>query len=102
VLVYYLDMQNYELTVVLPGSATAAKKKSVQETIGKIVKTFSGKVGKVEDQGKKDLAYEIAKNDSGIFLFFPLELGEEGAKALPQKLNLEEDVIRYLLIRGEK
>ncbi|MEJ2441595.1 MAG: 30S ribosomal protein S6 [Patescibacteria group bacterium] len=95
-------MQDYELTVVLPGSATAAKKKSVQEAIGKIIKTFNGKVGKVEDQGKKDLAYQIAKNDSGVFLFFPLELSQEGAKALPQKLNLEEDIIRYLLVRKEK
>lgn len=94
-------MQSYELTVVLPGSATAAKKKSVEETIKKMAKTFKGKVGKVEDWGKKELAYEIGKNESGVFLFFPLELGPEETKTLSSKLNLEKDIIRYLLVRED-
>lgn len=92
----------YELTVVLAGGASAGKKKSVQETIGKMVKTFKGKVGKVEDWGEKKLAYKIVKNDSGVFLFFPLELEPETVKTLSSKLNLEEDIIRYLLVRKEK
>ena len=86
------------MTIVLPGSATAAKKKSVQERIEKLITGAKGKVGKVEDWGKRQLAYEIAKNDAGIFLHFPLELEGEAAKGLDAKLNLEEDVIRYLLV----
>jgi len=92
-------MGNYELTVVLSGNTTVAKKKNTQEAIAKIVKIIGGKVGKVENWGKKELAYKIAKNDSGIFLHFPLELEAEAAKNLDTKLNLEEDIIRYLLIR---
>lgn len=92
-------MRKYELTVVLPGGATVAKKKSVSENLKKLITTFKGKVGKMEDWGKKELVYKIAKNDSGIFLHFPLELEAEAVKNLDTKLNLEEDIIRYLLVR---
>jgi small subunit ribosomal protein S6 len=95
-------MQDYELTVVLPGSTTTIKKKNAQEAIEKIVKTIGGKVGKIEEWGKKELAYEIAKNDSGIFLHYQLKLEGEAVKMLPQKFNLEENIIRYLLVRKEE
>lgn len=93
-------MRKYELTVVLPGGATAAKKKSVGEKVKKLITASKGKAGKMEDWGKKELAYKMAKNDSGAFLYFPLELEAEAVKDLDTKLNLEEDIIRYLLIRA--
>ena len=67
-------MRQYELTIILAGKATPAKKKSVTEKIKKLITTLKGKVGKVEDWGEKELAYQIAKNETGIFLHFPLEL----------------------------
>lgn len=93
-------MQKYELTLVLDGKATAAKKKAVQGLIEKIVKTFKGKVGKVEEWGKKDLAYKIGKSTTGEFLTFPLELDVQSPKALFLKLKSEEDIIRYLLVKS--
>ena len=37
-------MKDYELTIVLPGKFTPAKKKAVQERIEKLIKTFKGSV----------------------------------------------------------
>lgn len=91
-------MKNYELTIVLPGNATAAKKKDAGERIEKMVKVNGGKVAKADDWGKKELAYEIDKNDSGIFLYFELEMPTEAVKALKDKMKLEDDIIRYLVI----
>jgi len=94
-------MNSYELTVVLPGKVTPANKKKAVEMLTKLVKVNGGTLGKLDDWGEKQLAYKMAKNDSGSFLHFPLELPPEGAKALLGKLNLEEGIIRYLLIRAE-
>ena len=95
-------MNNYEMTLVLPEKATPAKKKSVGETIGKMVKIFKGKVVKVDDWGKLDLAYPIEKNESGNFLHFHLELEADGPKNLSDKLNLEEGILRYLIVTREE
>ena len=94
-------MRNYELTVVLPGKATPAKKKTAQGKIEKIVTAAKGKVDKFDDWGERELAYPIAKNDTGNFLHFQLELEAEAVKGLDSKLNLEEGIIRYLLVKKE-
>ncbi len=92
-------MNKYELTIVLDGKATAAKKKSVTEKLEKMIKALKGNVVKVKDWGIKDLYYEIKKSETGAFLIFELELEGQGAKTINDKLRLEEEVIRYLLIR---
>ncbi len=92
-------MNKYELTVVIDGKATSAKKKAVGDKITKLVGVLEGKVGKVEDWGVKDLTFRIKKSDSGVFLHFPLELTGAAAKALMNKVKVEEDIIRYLLVR---
>jgi small subunit ribosomal protein S6 len=95
-------MENYELTLVLPAKTTAAKKKSAQELIEKLVKTLKGKMLKTDDWGELKLSYKISGNESGIFLHHWLELDKQAVKDINNKLRLEEGVIRYLLVRKEK
>lgn len=95
-------MRSYELTIVLDGKITSAKKKSVTQKIEKVVEAAKGKVGKVKDWGVKDLAYKIKKSLTGAFLIFPLELQSESVKPLNEKLRLDEEIIRYLLVKKEK
>lgn len=92
-------MNKYELTVVLPGKATAAKKKSVTESIEKLAKILKGKVGKVDDWGVIDFAYLIKKNTQGAFLSFPLEIEASMVSQLDTKLRMEDNIIRYLIVR---
>ncbi len=92
-------MNTYELTVIIDGKSSGAKKKAVVEKITKFVTTLKGKVGKLSDWGVKDLAYQIKKSTSGVYLHFPLELEASGAKALQAKLRVEEELLRSLLIR---
>ena len=94
-------MNGYELTVVLPGKTKAAKKKTVSEKIEKLVKTAGGRVDKTDDWGEIDLAYKIKKEATGLFLQFLIELKGSEVKSLPDKLRLESDIIRYLIVKKE-
>lgn len=95
-------MRQYEVTVVLGEKSTAAKKKSVSAKIKEIAGALGGEIVKTEDWGKRDLAYTIEDSNSGFFLFFLLELEAQGARQLDDKLRMEEDLIRYLVVRKEK
>ena len=92
-------MEKYELVVVLDGKATSARVKAIGEKVTKLVAAFEGKVGKVEDWGKKELAYRIKKSDTGYYLLFPLELKKISVSALSLKLKTETDIIRYLILK---
>ncbi len=94
-------MRKYELTIVLPGSVTPAKKKAAKEKIEKLIKVLKGKVAKLDDWGERKLAYEIKKNTSGTFLHFQIELEAGSAPEIDKKLRLDEEMIRYLLVSIE-
>ena len=94
-------MNLYELTIVLSGKATAAKKKTSQEKLEKILQGLKGKITKTDDWGEVELSHKVAKNSSGIFLHFNLELESKFTQTLNQKLKMEDDIIRYLIVRKE-
>lgn len=92
-------MNFYELTAVLPGEATASKKKQVKESLDKLIKIFKGEIVENKDWGDIELSYPIKKNTSGFFMFYILKLEGESAKALEEKLRVDEELIRFLMIR---
>ncbi len=95
-------MNNYTLTVVVDGKVTPAKRKSIKDSLEKLVESFKGKVEKVEELGEKELAYTIKKVNTGYFLNFKVSLDGSGTKGLLSKLNLDDNLLRYLLVRSEK
>jgi small subunit ribosomal protein S6 len=95
-------MNKYELTLVLEGKNSSAKKKKVTETLEKILKVLKAKVVESKDWGVKDLAYKLDKNEQGAYLHFVLEMEAPAVKALNEKLRTDSDILRFLLIRVEK
>ncbi len=94
-------MNKYELTLILDGKATSAKKKSVLETLEKSIKMLEGKVEKAEDWGVKELFHEIKKVKEGLYLHMPFEMEAKSIKSFEIKLKATDDILRYLIIRTE-
>lgn len=94
-------MNKYELTLVLDGKAGAAKKKKVTETLEKTLKIFKGAISESKEWGVKELAYKLGKSETGLYLYFELDLDPTAVKALNDKIRVDPDLIRYLLIRKE-
>lgn len=94
-------MNNYELTIILEGKTTAAKKKTVLESIEKTVKLLKGKMDKVEDWGVKELFHKMNKKSEGAYLHMPLELPAKAVKQLDLKLKTEDNIIRYLIVKAK-
>jgi len=95
-------MNIYELTLILEGKTSPAKKKSLVEKIEKLVKLNKGNILKKDDWGKKDFAYPIKKNDTGIYLFFEIELEPEAVNKVSEKIRIDDDVLRHLIIRKDE
>lgn len=93
-------MQTYELTLVVPAKAKA-KEKTLTEKVEKIVKVADGKLIKKETWGEIELSYLIKKQETGFFLHFNLELDKVAVKGLDEKLRVDDEVLRYLLVRKD-
>jgi small subunit ribosomal protein S6 len=94
-------MNKYELTLILEGKTTSAKKKAVLETLEKSVKMLEGSLQKAEDWGVKEMFHEIKKEKEGLYLHMPFELNAKSIKSLEIKLKAMENVLRYLIVRTE-
>ncbi len=94
-------MQNYELTIVMPGKVTPAKKKDAVKFVESLVKTSKGEVENQKDWGTLELAYPIKKNKSASFMLFNVNLPKSSTKDVNDKLRVQEQFIRYLLVKAE-
>ena len=94
-------MNKYELTVILEGKTTSAKKKAVLETLEKSIKMLEGTVSKAEDWGVKELFNEIKKQKEGLYLHMPFEIPAKSIKPLEIKLKATDTILRYLIVRTE-
>ncbi len=73
--------------------------KKLLETAEGIFKTFKGTVDAKEDWGKKNFTYKMNGLSEGFYHIWTVSLLGAEIKALKAKLNLEEGIIRYLLLK---
>ncbi len=66
--------------------------------LDKLILDLGGEVVSSKTWGEKVLAYPIKKQDKAIFTTVIFNLPKENIAKLKQRLNLEEDILRYLII----
>lgn len=94
-------MRSYELTLIFPSSLDEAGQEKILTKIKKIITDAGGKIGKIDEWGKRQLTYPIKKQKEGVYFLLNLELEGKEAKQIEEKLKLEEVILRHLLIRKE-
>ncbi|OGE31671.1 30S ribosomal protein S6 [Candidatus Daviesbacteria bacterium RIFCSPHIGHO2_01_FULL_44_29] len=88
-------MNSYQLTVVVKPSIEDSERK---ELLAAITKQF-GKATKEELWGNRDLAYPIEHLLKAYYAHYEFEGDPKTIAALDKSMKLNEDILRYLLIR---
>ncbi len=92
-------MNKYELALVINGRLSDEERDSALETVKGIVERFNGKIGEVEDWGKKRLAYEIQKMHEGFYYFIHFEAESSAPAEIESRVRILEPVLRYLVVK---
>lgn len=92
-------MNNYLLTLVLKADLEDKERKEFLDSLMKKITGEAGKVKKEDLWGIRDLAYPIKKQTKGFFAHFELETDPKIAKTIDKNLKVEENILRYLLVR---
>lgn len=85
-------MNTYELTVLVRNEADV-------NTVKQLLESFEASVKKEEKWGKRDLAYPIGKDTSAFYFTYTLEIDGTRIEDFKQKMNFEEKVMRYLMLK---
>ncbi len=92
-------MNSYNLTLVLKPDLTEAERKTLLASVTKKLIGEDGKIDKEDMWGSKDLSYPIKKQTKGFFVHYEATTDPKNGKAIDNTLKLEEDILRYLLVR---
>ena len=99
-------MRQYELYLVIDADAEEEDVNAIVERMTQLISTgdgeANGEVIKVEARGKRRLAYPIKKKTEGQDIILLLQAPSAALPEMERVLKLDEQVLRYLLVRQDE
>jgi len=95
-------MRNYELTFIVHPELEKGGVTAAIERVKQLIVEGGGQVNKVDPWGKRRLAYPIRKQREGYYVVMQVQLPPEAVSELERRLELDEEVLRYLVVRTEE
>lgn len=95
-------MQLYETTVIVDSLLKPDDLRDVREKIVSFISNHGGSVQKVEEWGKRRLAYEIAKKQYGYYLHMRFTAPAAVTALLEREYRLNESISRFLTVKVDK
>ena len=93
-------MKDYELTVLFHPDLEMNIDPALDK-VKKLITSMGGKIIKEEAEGKKRLAYSIAKQEFAIYYYFDVSLPPEAPNKISSSMNIVDEVLRYMLVRAD-
>lgn len=94
--------REYETIYILRPNTPNEQVAEINTRVKGIIEGMSGKILKVDNWGKRRLAYEVAKERKGIYLYW-LYLAQPGVvEETERNLRMLDSVIRYLTVKVDE
>ncbi|HCT65771.1 MAG TPA: 30S ribosomal protein S6 [Lachnospiraceae bacterium] len=94
-------MNKYELALVLRPDLEEEAKVAESQKVQDLITRFEGTIEKIDDWGKRRLAYPIKKVNEGFFSFISFEADGSAPAEIESRIRIMENVLRYLIIRKD-
>lgn len=87
--------RHYETVWIVRSDAGEDTVKGIIQKASAAVQAGGGKVNRVDEWGRRRLAYSINKKHEGFYVVMDYMSGAEASKELERSLKFNEDVLRY-------
>lgn len=94
-------MKNYEILFILKPTLTEDEVKVKTDFVNEIITKNGGEIASVIDMGTRKLAYEIKGYERGTYKVTYFKAPTNLIAELTRVLNINEDVIRFLVVKYE-
>ncbi|PKM51605.1 MAG: 30S ribosomal protein S6 [Firmicutes bacterium HGW-Firmicutes-7] len=95
-------MNKYELAIIINGKLDDESRDAALEKVKGYVERFGGTISKIDDWGKRRLAYEIEKIKEGYYYFIYFEADAEAPNEIEKRIRIMETLLRYLCLNIEE
>ena len=94
-------MANYESVLIARQDLGASQINTLVSELSEVIKKEGGEVVKVDNWGLKNLAYRIKKNRKGYYVLLNIVAPANAVAEYERLVRLNEDIIRYMIVRVE-
>ncbi len=94
-------MKEYELTVLIHPDLEADLETPLKK-VRDIITTAGGVIKNEDVWGKKKLAYEINREEFGVYVYMDVELPADAPLKISNIFNITDEVLRYLLAKVDE
>ena len=88
-------LREYEVVYVLTPNADSAEAERINNKVGEVVSSFGGKLLKLDNWGRRKLAYPIKKQTRGIFVYTKFVARAGVVAEIERNLRIADSVVRF-------
>ena len=94
-------MNKYESVIIINPTVEAEKIKTLVQKFTDLINN-AGNVEKVDEVGKKKLAYEVMMNIEGYYVIINFEAQPELIVELERNYRITDEVLKFIVVRVEE
>ncbi|MFV9510321.1 30S ribosomal protein S6 [Tepidibacillus sp. LV47] len=95
-------MRKYEVMYVIRPDLNEEAMKGLVNKFQNVITANGGEIEKVEEMGKRRLAYEIKGYTEGVYVVMNFQSEPQMVAELERNLRISDGIIRYLIVKDEK
>ncbi|TQS76335.1 30S ribosomal protein S6 [Ornithinibacillus gellani] len=94
-------MTKYEIMYIIRPDMEEEAQTALLERFNKILTDNGAEIEKVDEKGKKRLAYEINDYRDGYYVVINFSSGDEAINEFDRLAKFSDDIIRHIIIRED-
>lgn len=92
-------LRDYELVVIADPTLDEEGVATLNQRVAEMISAGNGTVTNTNVWGRRKLTYSIRKQTEGIYVQINFQMAPSASRELERMLKLDEQIIRYLIIR---
>lgn len=97
-----MAQRTYEVMYIVDPETPADRIEKLNEAVGKVIEKEGGTVVRMDDIGRKQLAYPIEKKTEGHYVLFEIDGSGQEILELERRMRVNDMILRYITIRVDE
>ncbi|MEP6703843.1 MAG: 30S ribosomal protein S6 [Acidobacteriota bacterium] len=94
--------RTYEVMYIVDPETPADKLEKLNEAVGKLIEKEGGTIVRMDDGGRRTLAYTIKKKTEGFYILFEIEGSGQEIAELERRMRVNDMIIRFITVRVDE
>jgi small subunit ribosomal protein S6 len=95
-------VRKYEIMYIIAPNLENSAAKEIVERFNGVLTTNGAEIDKVQEKGKRRLAYEINKFTEGYYVLLNVQATPEAIAEFNRLMKINDNIIRVLIVKDEE